>query len=193
MSKFIDKIMDFSEKHSSVFTVITVSLIFIICAVPVTILFVKELNKEYKIEHLCWERHLIVEEYGQYSETSRSVPNEAEVLEKHQVYDGTYYNGKTFHRSYHTEYTYNTVGWHMIDIQITSGVDNEPYFAETEYSSSVKNAKAGDRRVREGECSYYMTFEGDDTLHIVPYDVWKTLEIGQMYRYKDHVGDYLEE
>ena len=46
MGKFIDKIMDFGEKHSSVFTVITVSLILIICAVPVAIIFVKELNKE---------------------------------------------------------------------------------------------------------------------------------------------------
>lgn len=138
------------------------------------------------VTHLAWERHIYVEEYGAYTTSGTSLPDNANLIKSYSIYDGG--------RSSHIEYTYSIVGWHIVDDRVTQGVDNEPYFAELEMDlpTNVDSPKAGDLRVSEGVCYYWITFDGSDELKVAPsYEVWSSLKPGDKFSYLPYVGEYL--
>lgn len=178
---------------------IAIGIIIAIFVIPMAI-FIINLCTTKTISHRAWERHLYIEEYGSYVATGRSLPDNSELIDQKRVYDGTTtsYSGNgvyTHHDRYHTEYTYNTVGWHIVDDRVTKGVDTEPYWAELEFNlpTDVESPKAGDLRVREGTCYYWITFEGSDALKIAPsYEIWTTLQPGDKFSYWKYISDYVE-
>lgn len=88
---------------------------------------------------------------------------------------------------YRTKYYYDIGRWKETNTLCTAGIDQQPYWKDTEIAESVTNPKYEDQQLGDRHEEYSVRIKDDKGKNqMVPYnyDDWKQLEIGSEIKYK---------
>ena len=88
---------------------------------------------------------------------------------------------------YRTKYYYDIGRWKETSTLCTAGVDQKPYWHDTDLSSYVDDPKYDDQKLGDRHEEYSVRIKDDkgkNQLVNYNYDVWKKLEVGAVVKYK---------
>ena len=88
---------------------------------------------------------------------------------------------------YQTKYYYDIGRWKETNMLCTSGIDQEPYWHDTDLQSYVDNPEYGDQKLGDRDETYSAKIiddKGKTQLVGYGYDNWKKLEVGAEIKYK---------